>query len=788
MRIGGLASGMDIDELVKKLMKAERAPLNKLTQKKTTYEWQRDAYRNVNTKLKTFDTYISDNLVLKSMNSKTASSSNSSLVSATATGKATGTLSIEGVSQLAESGRITGGQVNAIGSTKMKDIPSVAGPIGFSAVKADGTMGQEIKIDITDDMTVDEFVAKVNESSAGVSAVFENGRFSFTAKNTGKGSVKITEGTGLKLTEGEGASIREGKNAIFQVNGIATERSSNSFSINGYNVTLKGTFNSERATAEKYNSAYIEWKNTNNPTYNQSITDALAAKKKANTDYETAKTTYETAKNDLFGTTVISDEDRAAFNNINNPKLARSLSSGELGEINNLTITNDEDLQNWLNSSDTGNSELDSLKKKLKDENITFDQFNAIKSLDHDKLQSLSAQSMYDSLGTSFLGGLTADEEGWLKGLNPSTEAEFNAKIAEWENGSPEEKALAAKLAGLSDDQKSNLRQLSDTDFDKMTKLGTAELDQAEKLADKNLKDGKHQMLVDRQATALTKFEDAYKQHFKQDYKAGDDLAKPYDPGAIDDANMPTTTTPPVTLTSTTNVDDMMKTIKDFVDTYNGLVKDLTNQSRESKYRDYAPLTAEQREDMSESEIKLWDEKAKSGLLRNDALVRKGLSEMRSIVYQSNPGIEDSKFNSLFNIGITSSKNYNEGGTLEINETKLRKALEEDPDAVEKLFNNIGGKKDDVVNGETVDTRGYLDKLRESMKSFEVSIEKKAGRSTMTDAQYSIGQNLMDTEKRISTWQDKLKNLEARYWKQFGAMEAAINKANSQASMFMQGQ
>ena len=65
MRIGGLASGMDIDALVEKLMNAERAPLNKLTQKKTTYEWQRDAYRDVNTKLKTFDTYIADNLVLK---------------------------------------------------------------------------------------------------------------------------------------------------------------------------------------------------------------------------------------------------------------------------------------------------------------------------------------------------------------------------------------------------------------------------------------------------------------------------------------------------------------------------------------------------------------------------------------------------------------------------------------------------------------------------------------------------------------------------------------------------
>jgi len=57
----------------------------------------------------------------------------------------------------------------------------------------------------------------------------------------------------------------------------------------------------------------------------------------------------------------------------------------------------------------------------------------------------------------------------------------------------------------------------------------------------------------------------------------------------------------------------------------------------------------------------------------------------------------------------------------------------------------------------------------------------------MTDAQYSIGKNLMDTESRISTWKSKLENIEARYWKQFTAMETAINKANSQSSLFSQG-
>jgi flagellar hook-associated protein 2 len=43
MRITGFTSGLDIDTLVKDLMKAKRAPLDKLTQQKTTLEWQRDS-------------------------------------------------------------------------------------------------------------------------------------------------------------------------------------------------------------------------------------------------------------------------------------------------------------------------------------------------------------------------------------------------------------------------------------------------------------------------------------------------------------------------------------------------------------------------------------------------------------------------------------------------------------------------------------------------------------------------------------------------------------------------
>lgn len=89
VRIGGLASGMDIDTLVSDLMKAERIPLDKLTQKKQLLEWQRDDYRSMNTLLSDFDKYIFDNMSLqKEFLKKTVTSSMPSAVTATANANA----------------------------------------------------------------------------------------------------------------------------------------------------------------------------------------------------------------------------------------------------------------------------------------------------------------------------------------------------------------------------------------------------------------------------------------------------------------------------------------------------------------------------------------------------------------------------------------------------------------------------------------------------------------------------------------------------------------------------
>lgn len=238
--------------------------------------------------------------------------------------------------------------------------------------------------------------------------------------------------------------------------------------------------------------------------------------------------------------------------------------------------------------------------------------------------------------------------------------------------------------------------------------------------------------------------------------------------------------TKPISLSASTDVNNMVDKIKKFVETYNGLVDSLNGKVKEKKYRDYQPLTAEQKADMEKDDIEKWEEKSKSGLLRNDSIIRSGLSELRSTMYEKG-GSSNSLIDTLHELGITTTSSYLDGGKLQIDEDKLRAAITNDPEAVSDTFTRS------LKSGEKGE-EGIVQKLRSSLSNTMLNIEKKAGKATSTEHNYSIGKNLLSVDDRIDAWKSKLEMIEERYWKQFTAMEIAINKANQQSSIFMSGQ
>lgn len=224
-----------------------------------------------------------------------------------------------------------------------------------------------------------------------------------------------------------------------------------------------------------------------------------------------------------------------------------------------------------------------------------------------------------------------------------------------------------------------------------------------------------------------------------------------------------------ITLGATTDVDAIYDTISSFVKEYNDLVDLMNGKLNERYYRDFEPLTDEERDAMSESEAKRWDEQAQSGMLRNDSLVQSSLNRVRQGLYQSVDS--GTSITHLTQLGISTTRDYADGGKLVINEDQLRAAIEEDADAVFAFFNGTGGQP------------GMAQTMRSNLQQGMSSLSRKAGGSEgfHEQHQYAIGQQTKSIDDRIEAFERRLEQKESRYWRQFTAMERAMQMANQQS-------
>ena len=54
LRIGGLASGLDVDSIIQDLIRAEQMKVDRIKQERQLTEWRRDAYRDITNSLRAF--------------------------------------------------------------------------------------------------------------------------------------------------------------------------------------------------------------------------------------------------------------------------------------------------------------------------------------------------------------------------------------------------------------------------------------------------------------------------------------------------------------------------------------------------------------------------------------------------------------------------------------------------------------------------------------------------------------------------------------------------------------
>ena len=239
-----------------------------------------------------------------------------------------------------------------------------------------------------------------------------------------------------------------------------------------------------------------------------------------------------------------------------------------------------------------------------------------------------------------------------------------------------------------------------------------------------------------------------------------------------------------VAFNTKTDADSIVSGIKSFVEDINSALKQIhdaytTSPNKDSKGNTYDPLTEDEKSEMSETAVKNYEEKAKAGLLYQDSDLSSLYSRLVSSVSTG------SNAAALRDIGITSSLDSTTKVTsLEIDEDKLRSALDSNPDKVSNIFTNVG----DSTSG----TGGLMENVKKTLDEYVSTsvaspgiLVRKAGTKlssvSLLNNTLQSSYNTLDTS--VSNMEDKIGKKIDYYTKQFTALEKLMSTMNNQSSM-----
>ena len=226
-----------------------------------------------------------------------------------------------------------------------------------------------------------------------------------------------------------------------------------------------------------------------------------------------------------------------------------------------------------------------------------------------------------------------------------------------------------------------------------------------------------------------------------------------------------------VTFSAATDTDAIYDSVKSFLKEYNSVMKEMNTLYNADSAKGYEPLTSQEKEAMSDDEVKEWETKIKNSLLRSDSTLGSIINAMRSAMQTT---VEyDGGTYALSSLGIVTSTDYTEGGLLHIygdpddsvysaKDDKLKKALEENPDVVIATLTGVFGN------------------LRQTMSDKMAGSKYSSSMSFYNDIK--MKSDVKDYESDIKDWEDKLAEMEDAYYSKFTAMETALAKLQSQQS------
>lgn len=231
-----------------------------------------------------------------------------------------------------------------------------------------------------------------------------------------------------------------------------------------------------------------------------------------------------------------------------------------------------------------------------------------------------------------------------------------------------------------------------------------------------------------------------------------------------------------VSISTTEDVDGVYNTIKSFIKEYNALIKEMDTLYNADSAKGYEPLTDEEKDALSDSEVEKWEKKIKDSVLRRDSSLGSTISILKNSMMQSYT-INGTKY-SLSGFGIETLSYYesadNEKGVYHIDGDS------EDSNtsgAKDKLKSMLATNKEDVV--------GFFTKMADNMYTQLQNASKSVKDQRTYNNFYDDKLLKKDYEEytaKIKEQEKKIAAMEDKYYKQFTAMEVALSKLNSQSS------
>lgn len=239
------------------------------------------------------------------------------------------------------------------------------------------------------------------------------------------------------------------------------------------------------------------------------------------------------------------------------------------------------------------------------------------------------------------------------------------------------------------------------------------------------------------------------------------------------------------------DVDKLAAAVKEMVDAYNEIIEVANKLVGEKPNRKFSPLTAEQKAEMSDDDIKNWNEKAQAGMLFNDPDLRNFTTEIRFLF-----GTDSASIAAWEKLGIKASSSYSDNGKLTFDESAFRAAVESDLDGVRDMFTALEVSHIDENGRKVVTKQGGV------MSNLKTIFDKYAGiegatkglfvqQAGATESPLSMLDNVLqkqmdEYDDLIDSLNDKLEDEIEKYYKKFANLETYINNMNTQSSWLMQ--